>query len=138
MTIDELKQTIESKTGVPAAAIGGDTAPEVIQSARALLDFKMKHERQAPKSKQELFAGWLDTTMGTHTAGQDPRQMELDALQEQARVEAGGYPRVKDAGELDYRRKLDGVPNAEKFKEWFCNQIAEDPCISADGWKRII
>lgn len=137
MNLDELKNLIEQGTGVPAAALAGNTASALIDNARALLAYKIAHEHSAPKSNADLFTAWLDSYSGTKAA-QDPRITALDDLQEQARVEAGGYPRVKDAGELDDLHKLDATTNTEKFKEWFADKLATDPRQGPGGWIRII
>lgn len=137
MNLDELKNLIEQDTGVPMAALAGDTPTALIDNARALLAYKITNEHSAPKSSVELFTEWLDSYSGTKAA-QDPRITALDDLQEQNRIAGGGYPRVKDAGELDYMRKLDATTNAEKFKDWFADKMATDPRQDPDGWTRII
>lgn len=48
MTIEELKQTIEQRTGVPASFLTGETAEENIAQAKALLAYKREAQQQRP------------------------------------------------------------------------------------------
>ena len=59
MTIEELKQTIEQRTGVPASFLTGETAEENIAQAKALLAYKREAQQQRPKTTAEQFSDWL-------------------------------------------------------------------------------
>lgn len=65
MTIEELKQTIEQRTGIPKTLLTGETAEEDIAQAKALLAFKKEHEAQRPKKRTaEQFSDWLSVQYG--------------------------------------------------------------------------
>lgn len=135
MTIDELKQAIEQRTGVPAALLNGETAEENIALAKTLLAYKKEHEAQRPKSTSELFAEWFTAKQGIET--RDAAGEAMADIEEAVRVEAGGYPIVKDAT-MDYRPLPDSRPAREQFAEWFSKKTAWDPKKDSQGWGKLI
>ena len=149
MTIEELKQTIEQRTGVPASLLTGETAEENIAQAKAMLAYKRAYEQQRPKTAAEQFSDWLGgqleeknrqtaAAFGLHYEAPetDPAGAALADIAEAVRVEGGGYPMTRDGGEVT------GLPDArparEQFAEWIGQQMAFDPFKDADGWKRVL
>lgn len=141
MTIDEVKQTIEQRTGVPASLLTGETAEENIAQAKAILAYKREHEQQRgheqppAKTTREQFADWFNAQVG----GADPHDTAgaaLAEIEEAARVAAGGYPMTRDGGEVDGGKMPDGRTTREQFAGWFNNKTAFNP-FSGDGWKTL-
>lgn len=126
MTVEDVKKTIEQRTGVPAHLLTGETAEEAIAQAKALLAYRKEHEAQRPKHTREQFAEWMQAQQGTNS--QDTTSAALAEIEEAARVEAGGYPRTKDGGEVT------GLPDArparDQFAEWMEKQMAFNPFIT--------
>lgn len=151
MNIEELKQTIEQRTGVPASLLKGETAEENIAQAKALLAYKRESEQQRPKTATEQFSDWFSGYMGERdrqTAAAfglhyeapetDPAGAALADIAEAVRVEGGGYPIVRDGGQVDTSKMPDPRPAAEQFADWLGQQTAFDPFKDADGWKRLL
>lgn len=149
MTIEELKQTIEQRTGVPASLLTGETAEENIAQAKAMLAYKREYEQQRPKTAAEQFSDWLGgqleeknrqtaAAFGLHyeTPEADPAGAALADIAEAVRVEGGGYPMTKDGGEVS--NMPDPRPAREQFADWLGQQTAFDPFKDADGWKRVL
>ena len=125
MTAEELKQAIEQKTGISAALIAGDTAEEAIAQARAVLAYRREQEGQRPKSTKEQFAEWFRNQFGETIP--DTASADLDELAEEERVASGGYPRVRDGGQISADNIPDLRPVREQFAEWFRNETAFNP-----------
>ena len=151
MTIEELKQTIEQRTGVPASFLTGETAEENIAQAKAFLAYKREYEQQRPKSTAEQFSDWIGgqleerdrqtaAAFGLHYEApeKDPAGAALADIEEAVRVEAGGYPMVKDGGQIDTSNMPDPRPAREQFADWLGQKTAFDPFKDADGWKRVL
>ena len=130
MSMDELKQTIEQRTGVPAEFLHGETAEETIALARALLAYKRDVEKKADalrtKSTREQFDEWFSAEYGAEEP-QDGRTEALAEIEEAARIAGGGYPRIKDGGEIDHSTLPDSRPTWQQFAEWFDNKTAFNP-----------
>lgn len=133
MNIDELKTAIEQGTGIPASLLTGETEEENIAQAKAFLAYKRESEAARPKSTREQFKEWLNASQGIEEP--DTAGAALEEIQEALRVEAGGYPRVPDAGE-PAGRLPDPRPTREQFAEYFGSVAAFDPFKGQDGWKR--
>lgn len=123
MNLEEVKQEIEQRTGVPASFLTGETAEENIAMAKALLAYKKKTATEAPRSTREQFAGWLQGMTGE--APQDAAEAALAPLEEALRAEAGGFPMTADAGEV--RGMPDPRPAREQFADWFKDVTAFNP-----------
>ena len=147
MTLDELKQTIEQRAGVPASLLTGETAEENIAQAKAMLAYKREYEQQRPKTTAERFSDWLGAQLedndrrtaellGRHYEAPpaDPAESALAEVAEAYRVEAGGYPMTKDSGEVT--NISDPRPAREQFTDWLRRETAFDPFKDADGWKK--
>lgn len=125
MTTEELKQTIERQTGIPAHLIAADTAEAAIAQARSLLEYKREQDQQRPKETREQFAEWARDLYGDTLP--DANSAALDEIEEAARVDAGGYPRVRDGGQVSIDGMPDPRPTAAQFEEWFRMETAFDP-----------
>lgn len=138
MTIEELKQTIEQRTGVPASLLTGETAEENVAQAKAMLAYKREYAQQRPKTAAEQFSDWLGgqleeksrqtaAAFGLHYEAPetDPAGAALADIAEAVRVDGGGYPMIRDGGEVT------GLPDArparEQFADWLKQQTAFDP-----------
>ena len=150
MTIEELKQRIEDRAGVPVSLLTGETAEEIIANAKAMLAFKRENETQRPKTTREQFTEWLNAqTEGRaqRAAGslghnyeapqKDPASAALEEVIEAYRLEAGGYPYTKDGGNpyINGSQAPDPRPAREQFADWFGGVSAFDPAKTPDGWK---
>ena len=131
MTLDVIKEMIEQRTGVPASLLTGETAEENIAQAKAILAYKREHEAQRPKSTREQFAEWLDARDGIEP--QDEAGAALAEIEEAARKEAGGYPRIQDGGEIG--NLPDARPASEQFAEWLDKKMAFNPFKDSEGWE---
>lgn len=125
MNMDDLKMRIEHDTGVPAALLTGETAEECIVQAKALLALKRDYSYQpAQKTTREQFADWMRGQLGEEPP-QDTTTAALEAIARDAAEEAGRYPIVADAGEVD----AGPAPRStsEQFAEWFAQKTAWKP-----------
>jgi len=135
MNIDDLKRRIEEQTGVPASLLTGETAEENIAQAKAILAFKKENEAQRTKTTEEQLGEWLDAVQGIEH--QDPAAAALADIEEAVRVDAGGYPIVKDGGQIDTTGAPDPRPTREQFADWLGRKTAFDPTKDTDGWKSL-
>lgn len=132
MILDELKMTIENQTGIPVRFLTGETAEESIAQAKAFLAYKREQESQRPKSPKEQFSEWMGVP--TEIDRIDERSKALDQIAEQERVFFGGYPNVRDGGEVQNITSK-GNPQ-EEFNRWFSNATAFNP-HNENGWINI-
>ena len=132
MILEELKANIEKQTGVPACLLTGETAEENIAQAKALLAYKREAEAQKPKTTKEQFAEWMNARTGASLP--DRPAAALAQIEEQARLEAGGYPILKDGGSAGLNLGEYGSTK-KQFAEWAENITAFDPRKTADTWK---
>lgn len=135
MNLENLKNEIEQRTGVPASLLSGETPEENIAQAKAFLAYKREYTEQQPKTAREQFADWMNAKQGI-----DPEDTEGAALadiEEAVRVDAGGYPTTKDGGEVQGNMP-DPRPAREQFADWFNEKTAYNPFKDADGWNRIL
>ena len=130
MTLEELKQEIEQRTGVQASLLKGETVEENIAYAKAVLAFRKEHEAQRPKTAGEQFAAWYKATQGIEDT--DEAGAALADIEERARVEAGGYPMLQDGGVNVHVGDCRSA--REQFADWIGQQTAFDPFKEADGW----
>ena len=123
MSIEELKQIIEQRTGVPASLLTGETAEENIAQAKAILAYKRDLDTQTPRTAGEQFAEWLNASQGKEA--QDTAGAALAEIEDAARMETGGYPAVQDSGEVT--GLPDPRPAREQFAEWLGQKSAFNP-----------
>lgn len=123
MSIEELKQIIEQRTGVPASLLTGETAEENIAQAKAILAYKRDLDTQTPKTARGQFVEWFNASQGKEA--QDTAGAALAEIEDAARMEAGGYPAVQDSGEVT--GLPDPRPARDQFAEWFGQKSAFNP-----------
>lgn len=128
MTVEDVKKTIEQRTGVPISVLTGETVDDVIESARAILEYRREQEQHRPKNTREQFAEWARDQYGETIP--DAESAALDKIAEAVRVDNGGYPRVRDGGQIDISNMPDPRPTAVQFEEWFRKKTAFDPLKS--------
>ncbi len=151
MTNEEIKKEISVRTGIPETLLTGETAEENIAYAKAILAYKKDSEPQRSKTTAEQFSDWLGgqleekdrqmaAAFGLHYEAPetDPAGATLADIAEAVRVEGGGYPMVKDGGQVDTSNMPDPRPAREQFADWMGQQTAFDPFKDADGWKRVL
>lgn len=126
----DYKQEISEATGIPAELLTGDTAEENIARAKALLAYRSEAEATRRKEPREQFAEWMNA-QGIGEEAPD-RSAALDVIAEQARVEAGGYPKIQDAGEV--ANMPDPRTAKEQFTEWIADRMSWNPRKRAGGW----
>ena len=132
INLEELRQTIEERTGIPSKLLKGETCEEVIVSAKAMVAYKREQEEQRPRSTTEQFKEWIDGREGIEA--QDTAGAALADIEEAVRIAGGGYPRITDAGEVT--GLSDPRNTQQQFSEWFNNKSALDP-FQKDGWRPI-
>lgn len=122
MTLEEVKQEISLKTGVPASLLTGETVEEDIALAKALLAYKREHEAQEPKSTAQQFAEWTSAQFGE----EPPADETTAALYEIEQAAKGpNYPTVTDGGEVEHAGSQGTTK--EQFEQWFYERSALDP-----------
>ena len=138
MELEQINALISERTGVPVSLLDGKTAEENINKARALIKYRGNPERPTEKklSTKEQFAAWINTAYGEDQSGQDadPAAAALDIIAEELRIANGGYPQLKDGGEIDPSLLPDPRPTSEIFAEWFSDKTAWDPRKDSEGW----
>ena len=134
MGIDDYRKAIEQETGIPAKVLTGKTLEENLRQAEEILAYKKDQTSQnEEKTTRGQFAAWMRDNYGTED--QDADADGLAALREQARVEAGGYPKVRDGGQISAENLPDLRSPQEQFAEWFRDVSAWDPRKSHSmGW----
>lgn len=130
MTTEELKQAIEKQTGIPAALIAADTAEDIIDQARSILAYRRDQEEHRSKTTREQFAEWVRDLYGMEEP--DAANAALEEIAEAVRVDAGGFPRVRD-GSIDFDGVPDSRPVREQFTLWLRDQMAFNPYKVHDG-----
>lgn len=126
MSIEELKQEIEKRTGVPAAMLPDD-ADGALNRARDLLLFKHRHKPEVA-TNADLFGKWLHDQAGYEK--NDSVTQELDALSDIHREIIGGYPDLKDGGTPYQMVENDdpaGGDPRKSFEMWFRDTSAFNP-----------
>ena len=132
MDINELKSEVETRTGIPATLLTGETTEEIIAKAKAILAFKKEQEAEAPQTTAQQFSKWLKQTEGIEEV--DEAGQALAELEDSLR----GYSlNIKDSGDpyINGKEIPDGRSTAEQFGDWMQGQLAFDPFKDKDGWK---
>lgn len=97
MDISELKSEVETRTGVPATLLTGETAEEVIAKAKAILAFKKEQETEAPQTTAQQFSKWLKQTEGIEEvdeAGQALTELEDSLRGYSLNIKDGSTPYI--------------------------------------------
>lgn len=116
MTIEELKETISKRTGMPVNILSGETEEEVFSRAKSILDFQQK-DGQQPKPTNEQFSDYMhDIGFAEGERTKAPAEVLSDIEIELHPP----YPQVSDGGEV-------AIPptsktNKELFSDFFVNQ----------------
>lgn len=109
--LDELKAQIETRAGIPANLLKGESQEEILAEAKALLIFKKQHEEQRPKSTREQFTEWQRKLDGIETG--DEAGEALADIENSLRPYAYG---IRDAGEVEH--VPDGKTARQHFEDW--------------------
>lgn len=121
MRIEELKQEITEKTGIPATLLDGTTVEKTILRAKALLAYRQENEElNSVKTKKEEFTEWIRNVQNV----EEPNTA-MDALNE-IEERAKGYITVTDGGNTFINGK-DGRSTMEEFSTWFTEHAAFNP-----------
>lgn len=128
MDINEIRAGIGKVTGIDPELLKGETAAEMVQQAKALLEFRGQFEKKAPKSKPDQFAEYMDQLQGIER--RDETSAALDAIIERARIDSGGYPNpgTQDGGDPYINNKVQ--PDPRKTRDKFAEYAAD--CLSFD------
>lgn len=139
MTIEEIRQTISARTGVPAELLTGETTEEIVSRAKALIALKTNFQKETPKTQQEQLADFLRAnfpdSFPAETA-EDPLD-DLAKTEEEIRVANGGYSRsIKDAST---DATATGIKSPqEAFTDFINSKLSYDPFIDPEGWKKLL
>lgn len=128
MTLDELKSTIEQKTGIPANLLQGTEPNEVIAYAKNLANFA---KPAAPisdsqtKSVREIFSEWVESANGLGKPDPEPGTGAIQALNQIEADLARPYPNVQDGGEIP--PTFNKPSTRDQFLEWARSALAYNP-----------
>ena len=115
MKVEELKQIIEKRAGVPANLLTGETIEENISQAKALIVFKKQQEQKAGQtaSAREQFAAWL-------TTGQNKSNNDL-AMEAITTIEKSIKENNRQAAGGEASGTGSGKSAKEQFAAWLNN-----------------
>ena len=132
MTIEELKNTIEQRTGIPANLLQGTEPKEVITYARNLAGFAKPSAPASPigddgqtKSARDTFADWVDQNF---FGGREEPDEGAGAIQALDQIEAElskPYPAPPDGGEASHNFIKPSL--RDQFVEWSRDALAYNP-----------
>lgn len=131
MDINELKNEVEARTGIPVSLLTGETSEEVIAKAKAILAFKKEHAAEAPQTPAQQFAKWMQATQGigeADEAGQALADLEDSLRGYSYRIPDGGNPYINE------KQIPDGRTPAQQFADFMSKQLSYDPFKNNDGW----
>lgn len=114
MTLDEMRQEISRRTGVPAEILTGETAEEQIAQAKAMLAYKKESGGAVKKTEAEQFREWFNTVTGNGSASSEDPFIGLEQELKQP------YPTIQDASASDPLPKAEDSV-AESFANWLQN-----------------
>ena len=134
MTLDEFKNEVEQRTGVPASLLDGSTAGEIVTMAKTILAYKKECDVERQNTPREQFAAWLNESYGVET--QNGMDEALDDLTRTAAAENCSYPVIQD-GQVDTSGIPDGRTPEQQFSEWWYKKTAFDPAKKG-SWKKLI
>ncbi len=120
MVIDEIRADISNSTGIPESLLTGETSEELISQAKAVLAYKRKAAKNAPKTIREEFKQWAD-----ELEGKEPEQGAEYAALDEIEKRAQGYPNINDAGELQLKENA-GTPR-DQFASFAADAMAFNP-----------
>lgn len=98
MDLNELKQNIVSRVGIPEVLLTGETHEELIAQSKAFLAYKKEAQaNMLPGSPREAFKKYFKEMTGEET---DAATIELSAIEAEAGIGEGVYMQIPDAGEI--------------------------------------
>ena len=127
MTLEELKQEISNRTGIPVTLLTGETAEENISRAKAMLAYRREHTAKQtaaqPKSAKQQFADWMRSSYGTED--QETETNILSDLENSLNI----VPVLQDSGDIlaNNLQQSDGRSTAEQFGDWMNKQLGYSP-----------
>ena len=140
ISLDDFKKEIQTRTGVPASLLTGETSEEVIARAKALIAYRREVSAQDQPQAQttaQQFADWFGSNV--HLSGSHYYPVNPPAPEPQEGI-ASGYPSLPNPGEpAGVQAEYYGT-TAQQFAQWLRNMgIGEfNPFTDSDGWTRII
>ena len=132
-SIEDLKQEIEQRAGIPASLLNGETIEENIAQAKALLAYKKQVKADEPQNNAERFADWLKSS--GYDNSRDAAGIALGEIEKAALVEAGVYPAVPDGGEVT--EIATQRPTSLQFSDWLGSRLAFNPSAGSAGWHKL-
>lgn len=130
MELNELKEQISARTGIPAILLTGDSEQSVLDYARKLLDYKTEDEPEKKRSLSEQFVDWFKGVSGH----EDPEPSDpLSDIAEQVRIDTGGYPVIPDSSTVTIKGHKSA---SEELADFIKEKSTFDP-FKHGGWKRI-
>lgn len=135
ITLEEAKQTISERTGIPVDLLNAETIEGNIDRAEALLTLRNRsdaaRETQQPKPTRDSFVEWCE---GGKLDPDELTAATVASLKETIRDMSGAYPVVKDSGTIEaYKDTGDPRTTREQFEAWFRNIAAYDPRTDGSG-----
>ena len=129
ITLEEAKQTISERTGIPVDLLNAETIEGNIDRAEALLTLRNRsdaaRETRQPKPTRDSFAEWLE---GGKLDPDELTAATVASLKETIRDLSGAYPVLKDGGTIEADKDTeDPRTTREQFETWFNNVTAYDP-----------
>lgn len=132
MTLDELKSTIEQKTGIPASLLQGTEPNEVIAYAKNLAGFAKPSAPASPigddgqeKSSREIFGDWANQNFFGGRTEQDEGAGAIQALDQIEAELSKPYPAPPDGGEASHNFIKPSL--RDQFVEWSRGALAYNP-----------
>ena len=133
MTLDELKSTIEQRTGIPASLLQGTEPNEVIAYAKNLASFAKPTAPASPigadgqtKSARDMFGDWAQQT--SFFGGRTENDEGTGAIQALDQIEAElskPYPAPPDGGEAPHNFIMQRA--RDMFVEWSRDALSYNP-----------
>ena len=133
MTTEDIKNRIQETLGVPASLLTGETEEELIAQAKALLIYRRDAEAKRPKTTTEQFIDFMNAREGNEQP--DTTGQALASIEEAAKIDAGGYPIIRDGGEAITGTHKKSARDA--FADFASKKLAFNPFRSDDGWTHL-
>lgn len=132
MTLDELKSTIEQKTGIPASLLQGTEPKEVISYAKNLASFAKPTAPASPirddgqeKSARDIFSDWANQNYFGGRKEPDEGAGAIRALEQIEAELSKPYPAPPDGGEATHNFIKQSARDI--FSEWARDALAYNP-----------
>lgn len=135
MELNELKEQIESKTGIPSKLLTSDTADGCITMAKQLIDFRDESKEQKPITAKEAFTTWMEQMHPSDHRVKTDSEI-IDDLVEQYRLDNGGYPSTKEIQDGGSVNLPEHKTAKQELADFMNEKSAFDP-FKHGGWKHI-